>query len=88
MEEINWPPSNWSEMSMEEQNASYQGLPEDLEIVEVDDEEEAIDPELDAWLKAEHDKLTPEQKARSAELKRRILAGEPLAQQTVEQPSH
>ena len=85
-EYINWPPKNWSAMSREEQLQSRLSLPEDLEIVVVDDEPPVeIDPDLDAWFKEQHNKLTPEQKAQSAELLRKILAGEPLGPQPLPQ---
>ena len=83
---INWPPSNWSVMSREEQLQSYLSLPEDLEIVVVDDKPE-IDPDPDTWIEGQNIQMTPERKAQRAEFLRRLFAGEMLAPQPPPQPS-
>ena len=86
-EYINWPPKNWSEMSREEQLQSRLSLPEDLEIVVVDDEPPEIDPDPDTWIEGQNIQMTPERKAQRAEFLRRLFAGEMLAPQPPPQPS-
>ena len=74
MEEIKWPPSNWSEMSREEQDASYLSLPEDLEIVVVPDENQ---PEAESDLEWPSEVRTPEQLARIREFQTKFFGVPP-----------
>ena len=80
MEEIKWPPSNWSEMSREEQDASYLSLPEDLEIVVVPDgnqPEAESEADFEAWLNEMAEKRTPEQRARIREFQTKFFGVPP-----------